>query len=181
MTFCSQCGHRLIRRHVGGDSRERDVCGACHTVHYENPKILVWCFAYWRDQIVLCRRAHEPARGLWNPPTGFVEMGETLEEAAARETFEEAGLELTPASLLLYKVVSLPHMNQVYVGFRVELQAEPELTPGPEVLEVRLWSEAEFPVQEFVFRQMIKDAPESFFRCLRTGKFPVVCATVRVD
>jgi ADP-ribose pyrophosphatase YjhB (NUDIX family) len=164
---------------VEGDAVERSVCLGCRQVHYENPKVLVWCFAYWKDRLLLCRRAIPPSQGLWNPPAGFVEMGESLEEAAAREMAEEVGLTLSPAAMLLYRVASIPHMNEVYIGFRAELTEVPVLVPGPEVLEARLWSEAEFPVQQFAFRELLEDVPEDFFRCLRHREFPIVAVTVR--
>jgi ADP-ribose pyrophosphatase YjhB (NUDIX family) len=168
------------RRWSDADQRERDVCMACGTVMYINPKIIVWCFAHWKKQIVLCRRAHEPARGLWVAPGGFVEAGETLEEATAREVREEAGFEVPVSSLILYRVVSLPHMNQVWVGFRARLVAAPMFNPGPEVSEVRLFGEHDTPYREIAFRELHPDVPEDFFRYLKARKFPVVAVTVRL-
>jgi ADP-ribose pyrophosphatase YjhB (NUDIX family) len=181
MSFCTHCGGKLLLQNVGGESRLRHVCVGCKAVHYENPKILVWCFAYCEDRVLFCRRATHPARGLWAPPGGFVEAGETLEEAAARETFEETGVAVAPSALLLFKVVSIPHMNQVYVGFRAPLHTEPQITPGPEVIEARFWSEPEMPFHELAFRKMVKDAPEDFYRCLRSGEFRADAVTVRPD
>lgn len=179
MKFCTHCGSRLVRRRFDADSRERHACGACGLVHYENPKLLVWCFAHWQARLVLCRRAIEPARGLWGPPSGFVEAGESLEEAVAREAREEAGLELSLPQLVLYRVISLPHMNEVHVGFRVELDREPAPRPGPEVSEVVLFSGSEIPFDELAFREMQQGVPEDFFRYLHTGVFPVFAQTVR--
>jgi len=179
LKFCSSCGQPLALRQLAGDTRARPQCTGCGTIHYENPKVLVWCFAHWQDRVLFCRRATEPAKGYWGPPAGFVELGETLEEAAVRETREEAGITLDPASLILFKVVSLPHMSQIYVGFRAALPAEPILAPGPEVLEARMWSERDMPFHELAYRQMVKDAPEDFFRALRTGQFVADSVTVR--
>ena len=179
MTYCTRCGQLLIRKWMDGDTRERYVCGSCHEVHYENPKVLVWCVAYWREQILLCRRANEPGRGLWNPPAGFVEIGETLEEAACRELREETGLNLRPSCMVLYRVLSIPHMNQIYIGFRAELSAEPALRLGPEVLDARMYSEADVPLREFAFREMLTDVPEGFFRSLRSGEFMVFSETAK--
>ena len=75
----------MVLTWVENDARERAICPACHYVHYENPKVLVWCFAYSQQRLLLCRRAIPPAKGLWGSPQGFVEAGETLEEAACRE------------------------------------------------------------------------------------------------
>ena len=179
MAFCTHCGRQLVLAYVEAESRDRLICTGCQAVHYDNPKILVWCFAYSRDRVLFCRRATNPAKGLWAPPAGFVESGETLEEAAVRETFEETGVVLDPSSLILFKVVSIPHMNQVYVGFRSELESEPSIVAGPEVLEARFWSETDLPFRELAFRDMVKGAPEDFYRSMRTGDFAADCVTIR--
>ena len=93
---------------------------------------------------------------------------------------EEVGLHAVPSSLILYRVASIPHMNEVYVGFRVELDSIPELQLGPEVSEARFWSENEFPFEQFAHREMLKGIPEDIFACLRSGVFPVFAHTVRL-
>jgi 8-oxo-dGTP pyrophosphatase MutT (NUDIX family) len=108
-----------------------------------------------------------------------VEAGETLEEAASREMMEEVGLYAAPATLILYRVASIPHMNEIYVGFRVELDSLPELRLGPEVSEARFWSEEEFPFDAFAYREMLNGIPEDIFACLRTGLFPIFSHAVR--
>jgi len=179
IAHCSFCGEPLEPRTTAGETRSRLTCIGCNRIHYENPKVLVWCFAYCRDRVLFCRRAIEPAKGCWAPPSGFVELGESLEEAAARETREETGLALDPASLILFKVVSIPHMNQIYVGFRAELAKIPNLTPGPEVIEARFWSQSDLPFHQLAYRDMVKGAPEDFFSCLSTGVFVADSVTIR--
>ena len=179
MTFCMQCGHPLVRKWLEVDGVERQVCSSCGYVHYDNPKLLVWCFAYWQHRIVMCRRAHEPARGLWNPPAGFVEAGETLEEAISREAREEAGLHVPPSRFILYRVSSIPHMNQVHIGFRTELSGEPILVAGPEVSEVGIYAEADPPLKSMAFSEMLSGVPQDFYRFMRTGNFPICSETVR--
>ena len=179
--YCRECGDSLARVRVDGDIVERIVCGGCGYIDYENPKVLVWCFAHWQGRLLLCRRAQEPARGLWNPPAGFVEQGETLEEAAVREMYEEAGVRVSPSDLTLYRVASVPHMNEVYVGFRTEFAAEPCLKAGPEAIEVRLCAEGELPPDAFAFRTMLKNVPDDFYHCLQTGEFPVFSVAICPD
>jgi ADP-ribose pyrophosphatase YjhB (NUDIX family) len=180
MKFCTHCGQRLVHRMIDGDSRERYVCVTCNFVHYENPKIMVGCFIHWRDKVVLCRRAIEPAKGKWEQPTGFLEVGETLEEGASREVLEETGLHVPSSSMALYLVASIPHMSQVFIIFRAELQAEPQFAVGPDVSEARMFSEAEFPTLDIAFREMIPEQhPGNFFRHLRERVFPVITTTVR--
>jgi len=59
--------------------------GHTPTVHYENPRLIVCCAAYWLDKILMCRRALEPGLGKWVVPSGFLEVGESLEQGAVRE------------------------------------------------------------------------------------------------
>ena len=90
MNYCSSCGSAVARRVPSGDNRERFVCDACGTIHYQNPKIVTGCLPTYGDQVLLCRRAIQPRQGLWTLPAGFLENGETSTEGAARETKEEA-------------------------------------------------------------------------------------------
>ena len=59
-------------------------------MHYQNPKIVTGCLPIWRNSVMLCRRAIEPRKGFWTVPAGFMELGETVEQGAIRETWEEA-------------------------------------------------------------------------------------------
>ena len=70
----------------------------------------------------MCRRAEEPAVGQWAVPTGYLEMGETLEEGAARETREETGVVVDPARLELCSVINMTSIRQVGIIFRIELE-----------------------------------------------------------
>jgi ADP-ribose pyrophosphatase YjhB (NUDIX family) len=179
MAFCNSCGQPLMRRWLEAEARERDVCGSCHTVHYENPKVLVACFIHWRDRIVLCRRAEDPGKGCWYPPIGYVEAGETLEEAAARELQEEVGLAVPASRMRLYDVASLPHINQIYVGYRAELTSAPRLTPGKEALEVGLFTESELSLRQLAFQDTAGEVLRTFFCRLRSGVFPIRSVTLR--
>jgi ADP-ribose pyrophosphatase YjhB (NUDIX family) len=121
----------------------------------------------------MCKRAIEPAKGLWNPPAGFVEAGESLEDAMARELREETGIDLPISCFTLFRVASLPHMNQVYVGFRVELPTLPDIQPGLESLEARFFAEDAWPVSELAFGDMVPDTPAVIFKRLRDQDFAV--------
>jgi NAD+ diphosphatase len=116
---------------------------------------------------------------LWNPPGGFVEAGESLEEAMARELNEEAGIDLPVSRFSLYRVASVPHMNQVYVGFRVEFESEPALSPGPEAMDAKFFSERTLGSREIAFNEMIPDKPADVFARLRSREFAVRCLTFR--
>src|SRR5256885_2761069 len=104
-----------------GDTLPRYVCEACGTIHYQNPRLVVGCVPEHEGRILLCRRAIEPRRGYWTVPAGFLENGETLQQAAARESLEEALAQVTVGSLL--SVVHVLHAEQVHVFFRASLPA----------------------------------------------------------
>ncbi len=148
MNFCSSCGARVALRIPEGDHLQRQVCTACGTVHYENPKLVAGCVPEHAGRILLCRRAIEPRRGFWTIPAGFMEYEETLQQAAARECREEALACVEVGGLLA--VVHVLHAHQVHVMFRAAL-AEPAYGVGVESLEVMLCTEAEIPWAEIAF------------------------------
>ena len=94
MKYCSECGQPVRIKVPSGDNRPRHVCDSCNTIHYLNPKIVTGTLPIWEDQVLLCKRAIEPRYGLWTLPAGFMEIGETTEEAAERESREEANANL---------------------------------------------------------------------------------------
>lgn len=168
MKYCSHCGASVIQKIPPGDNLPRHVCNQCEQIHYHNPKIVAGCIPEWEGHILLCRRAIEPRLGLWTFPAGFMELGESTEEAAIRETKEEAqaDVELTG----LYAVLSLPHIGQVYLVFRGRLLA-PIYAPGEESLEVRLfplsaipWEQIAFPVVREALRRYADDAATRRFQ-----------------
>jgi len=86
MNYCSNCGTAVVVRIPEGEHLPRHVCPACHTVHYQNPTLVVGCIPEdEHGRIVMCRRAIEPRHGYWTFPAGFMENNETLQQAAARE------------------------------------------------------------------------------------------------
>ena len=148
MKFCSQCGQSVSFKIPPDDNRERFVCDHCDTVHYQNPNNVCGAILTHGDKILLCRRAIEPRYGLWTLPAGFMENGETVAEAAAREAMEEANAQA--GQLSLFGVFSMPYISQVYLMFHGEL-ASPKVVAGFESLEVGLFSQAEIPWDELAF------------------------------
>jgi ADP-ribose pyrophosphatase YjhB (NUDIX family) len=131
-------------------------------VHYENPKVVVGCVAEFEGRILLCKRAIEPRLGYWTVPAGFMELGESLGEAAIRETWEEAraAVELGP----LFAVVDVIHAKQVHVFFRGTLAGADEHSAGEETLETRLvlpealpWNEIAFPSVRIALERCLQD------------------------
>lgn len=151
MNFCSHCGQPVTVRVPEGDHRPRHVCSACGTVHYQNPKIIAGCVPEHDGRILLCRRAIEPRLGFWTIPAGFMENGETTQDAARRESLEEAQAEVEIGSLLA--VVHVLHADQVHVMYRARLP-RPHFGPSAESLEVRLCREDEIPWADIAFRSV---------------------------
>lgn len=148
MKFCSHCGHGLSHLTPPGDHLPRFVCGACGTIHYQNPKLVAGCVAEWQGRILICKRAIEPRAGFWTLPAGFMENGETTAAAAARETAEEALAEAV--DLKPFALVDVPHADQVHLMFRAVLK-DGRHAPGPESLETRLVEERDIPWEEIAF------------------------------
>lgn len=172
MRFCPHCAAPLVRRVPAGDTLPRFVCDRCDAIHYQNPKIVAGCIPFWEGRLLLCQRAIEPRSGFWTFPAGFMEMGEGAEQAARRETLEEANAVVEECHL--YAVVSMPHISQVYMVFRAELSM-PTYSPGIESLSVELfdqddipWENLAFPVITRILRQLVEDTTQ--------GRFPVFVA-----
>jgi ADP-ribose pyrophosphatase YjhB (NUDIX family) len=170
MKFCSQCGADQIRWEIPqGDNRPRHICGSCNEIYYQNPKIVVGCIPEWEDTVLLCRRAIEPRYGYWTLPAGFMENEETTQEAAERETLEEANARVE--LLGLYTVMNIPHTNQVYMMFRSRL-LDLDFGPGSESIEVKLFREHEIPWRELAFPTIVHTL-ELYFEERRRERFGV--------
>lgn len=167
INYCSTCGAAVTVRIPAGDSLPRHVCDQCGTIHYRNPRLVVGALPVWGDKILLCRRAIEPRRGMWTLPAGFMENGETVAEAALRETREEANADIDLGDM--YTLISVPHINQVHVVYRASLR-NLEFSAGEESLEVRLFAEAEIPWDEIAFRTIALTL-KHYFEDRRSGNF----------
>jgi ADP-ribose pyrophosphatase YjhB (NUDIX family) len=167
--FCGQCGGPLVETFVELEGRARAVCTQCGSIAYRNPRVLVDTIVAAADEVLLCRRALAPAAGRWAPPGGFLECGEALEEAAARETFEETGVSLDTRQLRLHDVSTLLDLNEVYIGFLAELSERPALVCGPECTEVRFFREEAVPWAELAYPDFV-DHLRQYFRERRSGE-----------
>lgn len=174
-SYCPSCGSGHIAWRVpADDNRERQVCDRCGAIHYHNPRNVAGCIAEHEGRILLCRRAIEPRYGYWTVPAGFMENRETLAEAAARETLEEA--RAVTADLSLYAVFNLPHISQVYVLFRAAIR-DGHAAVGDESLEVDWFEEARIPWEELAF-PVVREGLRLYLEDRRTGAFPVRMADI---
>lgn len=140
-----------------GEDRERDVCAHCGFIDYKNPKVVAGSVLSVDGKILLCRRAIEPRQGFWTLPAGYLELGETVEEGACREAYEEA--RVSPILEQVLAVYSVPRIGQVQVMFRGRLE-KAECAPGPESLETKFfawdeipWADIAFPTVGWALRQ----------------------------
>jgi ADP-ribose pyrophosphatase YjhB (NUDIX family) len=143
---CPMCGGRLESRVVLQHDPPRLVCSACGFVFYLDPKVAVGAIA----SLVLLRRAIEPGYGKWVFPGGYVDRGETLEQAVRREAREEINAEIRVGPLL--NAYSYEGGPVIVIVFAAELLDQGELQGGEEALEVRLFEPAEIPWNELAFR-----------------------------
>jgi ADP-ribose pyrophosphatase YjhB (NUDIX family) len=141
----------FVRRIPEGDNRERQICAECGFIAYENPKIVVGSVVVADASVLMCRRAIEPRRGYWTLPAGYLELGETLQEGAAREAMEEAEADIVLDGIL--GVFSIARIGQVQVIFRARFadDVNRHAAAGPESLEVGLFSWDRIPWNEIAF------------------------------
>ena len=163
-----------IRAVPDGDTRERLICGDCGFVHYDNPKIVVGAVAIWDERVLMCKRAIEPARGRWTIPAGYMELGETAEQGAAREALEEACARLEMGPLI--GVYSIPRIGQVQLIYRARL-VDGAFAAGAESLDAALYAWDEIPWDEIAF-PTVRWALEDW--CATRGEHAVVPRVNRV-
>jgi ADP-ribose pyrophosphatase YjhB (NUDIX family) len=137
MTFCPQCGRRLIAQAIGG--RDRPYCapeqGGCGFIDFGTYSlgaggIVLGTNAAGQRTILLIQRNQEPNRGFWTLPGGFVESNETVEAAVVREIEEETGLCCSVVGLVGFRNRPDPDVNTSYAVFLLRLDAG-RLISGP--------------------------------------------------
>ncbi|MEI6662610.1 MAG: NUDIX hydrolase [Comamonadaceae bacterium] len=165
---CKQCGTAVEHRIPDdGDTKIRAVCPQCKTINYVNPLNVVGTIPVWGDKVLLCKRNIEPRFGKWTLPAGFMEMGETTAQGAARETDEEAGAQFEMQGL--FSLVNVARVGQVHLFYRAQLTSD-QFQPGIETQEAMLFSEADIPWDELAFRT-VKETLERFFADRKDGSF----------
>ena len=172
---CRACGSAVVYRLPDdGDTRQRAVCPACRTVHYENPLTVVGTVPVLGDRVLLCKRNIEPRWGKWTLPAGFMELDETTAQGAARETDEEAGAQFEMGPL--FSLLNVPRVGQVHLFYRATLLSD-QFNPGFETLEARLFAEEEIPWDELAFRT-VKETLERYFADRKAGGFGLHCIDI---
>ncbi len=171
---CRACGSPVQYVMPADDNRDRATCTACATIHYENPLNVVGTLPVWQDKVLLCRRNIEPRHGFWTLPAGFMELGETTEQGAIRETVEEAGARIELQGL--YTLLNVARVGQLHLFYRARL-LDTDFAPGPETIEAQLFSEAEIPWDELAFRT-VRETLTHYFEDRRQGQYGLHCADI---
>ncbi|MBI4765670.1 MAG: NUDIX domain-containing protein [Deltaproteobacteria bacterium] len=146
--FCPLCGGKLGKKKIKAQEPDRLICSQCSFIYYLDPKVAAGTLTFYEKRIVLVKRGISPGYGKWVIPGGFVDRGETLEDAAVRETLEETGLRVRINSLL--NVYSYPGQAVIVAAFLAEVLAGVP-TARDETLEVGLFLYEEIPWSELAF------------------------------
>ena len=142
--FCPHCAAPLDAQDDGGQLRPH--CPRCNITFYQDPKLAVAVLVNHAGGLILQRRSIDPGMGKWTFPSGYVERGERVEDAAVRETFEETGLEVRLARFLgLYSHTGNPVVLAVYAGNTVS----GNITTSEESDEVASFAPDELPELAF--------------------------------
>lgn len=158
--FCPKCGGSLESRFLKTSEPARLVCQSCDFVFFLDPKVAACTVIHQPGGIVLLQRAIEPGYGKWVFPGGYVDRGETVEDAAIREAREEVNLEVRLVSLL--GVYSYRHSPVIIVVYLAEAVGG-LLSAADEALDVRLfnpeaipWNELAFPSTQEALRRYVE-------------------------
>ena len=150
--FCSQCGGAIAMKNVKAGEPDRHVCTACGTIHWLEPKIAVGTLIEHAGGLVMLQRDIDPGRGMWVFPGGFVDRGETLEQAAAREAREEAHIEVGDLKLLI--ALSYPGHPVILMAYTGRIvSGTPEA--GDEALACETWPLDRIRWEDLAFRSTV--------------------------
>jgi ADP-ribose pyrophosphatase YjhB (NUDIX family) len=141
--FCPRCG-----REAEIEYPRRITCPHCGYAAYYNPKPVACAIPVDADgRIILLRRGFDPGGGRWTFPGGFVDLGESVPEAAVREVDEELGMAIELGSLL--GVYSRPEDRVVLIVYRARALGQPGTSP--EAIEVGHFTPGQIPWDELAF------------------------------
>jgi len=155
--FCPICGTTLQIGMLEG--KERKYCPKCDFVDYKNPLPVALAIAVKDKDFLLIKRGLPPRQGMWASPSGFIEIGETAEEACLRELKEETGVsgEILKLVGVVRREDKEVYGDMLIVEYLVKVANE-ELKPGSDVEDVRLFSVDELPdYYANFFREVIEE------------------------
>jgi ADP-ribose pyrophosphatase YjhB (NUDIX family) len=124
---CPRCGAVRAAENVGQVPLR---CAACNLIYFFNPTVAAAAYVFDTEGCVLfIRRSHDPAKGKLGIPGGFIDVGETADQALRREVREEVGLEIADVAFLasypnmyLYRDVTYPVLDFVFTAKAVDAE-----------------------------------------------------------
>jgi len=146
--FCPLCAGTFEKIQIVEDEPKRLVCRDCSFIFYLDPKVVACTLAETENGIVLQKRIKNPGRGKWVLPGGFVDRGETLEDAAVREFFEETGLHVSINHLV--GVYSYPGEVNVMVVYHGDVTGG-LITPCHESMDIGEFKKTDIPWNDLAF------------------------------
>lgn len=156
--YCPDCGHDNIElSRIDGQNREK--CQKCGKVFYKNPIPSVVGISINDDkEILLVKRGVEPDIGSWCLPGGFIELGETSEQAVKRELLEETGLDVNPGEIITVDTTLGGFYGDVIViAYKITVREGQDFMPGDDALEVQYYPKEKLPRLTFRSHELIID------------------------
>jgi len=156
--YCPECGHDKIELSQI-DGRTRENCPNCGKVYYKNPiPSVVGISINDNNEILLVKRGVEPDIGSWCLPGGFIELGETSEQAVKRELLEETGVDVNPGEIITVDTTLGGFYGDVIViAYQIDIRQGQEFIPGDDALEVQYYSKEKLPRLTFRSHELIID------------------------
>lgn len=155
--FCPRCGGGLEPRLMKAGEPKRLVCAGCSFIFYLDPKVVAGTLFTIDRRVVLLRRGVEPALGKWVFPGGYVDRGESVMDAAIRETREESCLDVRPGPVVgVYSYKGSPNVIVVYSAEVIGGQ----LAAGDESVEAATFAARKIPWDDLGFdstREALRD------------------------
>ncbi|HIE17805.1 MAG TPA: NUDIX hydrolase [Dehalococcoidia bacterium] len=161
--YCPMCGASLETGFIEG--KQRGFCHDCNFIDYKNPLPVALAIPVKDERFLLIKRGLPPKKGMWAFPSGFVESGETAEEACLRELQEETGLS---GHIVKLAGVMRVEDNELYgdmliVAYVVELD-DGKPSPGNEVEEARFFAADELPSRYLDFFKEFRQTGNDYSR-----------------
>jgi ADP-ribose pyrophosphatase YjhB (NUDIX family) len=155
--YCPKCGSKTIKKLEG--RKKREFCNSCKKFYYKNPLVAVAAVCFLKNGIVFVKRKYNPCKGFWTLPGGFVETGETVEDAVKRELKEETGLKAKKIRFLKVMTIKTDLFNTlILIGFVVEVKNS-SLKSGDDAQSVRIIKINKLPLLTFkAHKILIKEA-----------------------